>query len=86
MRVGIHEAKTNFSKLIPAVQAGEEVIITNAGRPVARLVPFREPSGERPLGLYRSRLTIHGDPLAPLPDEMVADFWPGGEKHHDLPA
>jgi len=84
MRVGIHEAKTNFSKLIPAVQAGEEVIITNSGQPVARLVAFREPSGARPLGLYRSKLTIHGDLLAPLPDEVVADFWPAGDKRHDL--
>lgn len=86
MRVGIHEAKTNFSKLIPAVQAGEEVIITNAGRPVARLVPFRETGGGRPLGLYRSSLTIHGDLLASLPDEIVNDFWPGGKEQHDLPA
>jgi hypothetical protein len=30
MRVGIHEAKTNLSRLIPAVRAGEEVIITKA--------------------------------------------------------
>lgn len=80
MRVGIHEAKTKLSKLIPAVQAGEEVIITNGGRPVAQLVPFRAAGGVRPLGLYRNKVTIHGDLLAPLPDEVVADFWPtGGE-------
>ena len=32
MKVGIHEAKTKLSKLIPAVLAGEEVIITKAGQ------------------------------------------------------
>lgn len=76
MRVGIHEAKTNLSKLIPAVQAGEDVIITKAGKPVARLVPFIEKSGPRPLGLYLGKVTIHGDLLEPLPVEVVNDFWP----------
>ena len=40
MNVGIHEAKTHFSKLIPAALAGEEVIITNAGQAVVKLVPI----------------------------------------------
>lgn len=79
MRIGIHEAKTNLSRLIPAVQAGEEVIITNAGRPVARLIPYQEQIDKRPLGLYRGKVIVHGDLLAPLPDEVVADFWPRGE-------
>ncbi len=77
MRVGIHEAKTNLSKLIPAVQTGEEVIITKAGKPVARLIPFVEKSGQRPLGLYRGKVTLHGDLLEPLPGEILDDFWPG---------
>ena len=75
MRVGIHEAKTNLSKLIPAVQTGEDVIITKAGKPVARLVPFIEETGPR------SKVKLHGDLLEPLPVEIVNDFWPerGGE-------
>lgn len=76
MRVGIHEAKTNLSKLIPAVQTGEDVIITKAGKPVARLVPFIEETGPRPLGLYLGKVKLHGDLLAPLPIEIVNDFWP----------
>jgi prevent-host-death family protein len=79
MRVGIHEAKTNLSKLIPAVQTGEEVIITKAGKPVARLVPFAEKSGQRPLGLYRGKISFHGDLLEPLPAEIVDGFWPEQE-------
>ena len=42
MKVGIHEAKTKLSKLIPAVLAGEEVIITKAGHPLVKLVPVAE--------------------------------------------
>lgn len=55
MRVGIHEAKTNLSKLIPAVQTGENVIITKAGKPVARLVPFIEKTAHVPWGSIAAR-------------------------------
>ena len=37
--VSIYEAKTRLSALIQAVERGEEVVITNRNRPVARLVP-----------------------------------------------
>ena len=79
MQVGIHEAKTNLSRLIPAAQGGEEVIITKGGKPVARLVPYVAAQGKRPLGLFRGQVTLHGDLLEPLPEEIVADFWPGGK-------
>jgi prevent-host-death family protein len=38
----IHEAKTHLSQLIQRVEGGEEVIIGRAGKPVARLVPYKE--------------------------------------------
>ena len=38
--INIHEAKTQFSKLIEKVSDGEEVIIARSGEPIARLVPF----------------------------------------------
>lgn len=40
MIVNIHAAKTHLSKLIERMEAGEEVIIARAGRPVARLAPL----------------------------------------------
>ena len=36
--VNVHEAKTNLSRLLKQVEAGEEVIIARNGTPVARLV------------------------------------------------
>jgi prevent-host-death family protein len=45
MQLNISEAKDRLSRLIKAVQAGEEVVIANRGEPVARLVPAREISG-----------------------------------------
>lgn len=42
--VNIHEAKTHLSRLLERVAAGEHVVISKAGRPVADLVPHREMS------------------------------------------
>ncbi|MGF1480848.1 MAG: type II toxin-antitoxin system Phd/YefM family antitoxin [Cyanophyceae cyanobacterium] len=36
----IHEAKSNLSKLIESVLAGEEVVIAKAGKPLVRLVIY----------------------------------------------
>ena len=39
--VGVHEAKTHLSKLLERALAGEEIVITRSGEPVARLVPVQ---------------------------------------------
>jgi prevent-host-death family protein len=41
--VNIHEAKTQFSKLLAKVARGQEVVIAKAGKPVARLTPYTPP-------------------------------------------
>jgi prevent-host-death family protein len=40
--VGAYEAKTHLSELLEKVQAGEEIIITKHGAPVAKLVPMKK--------------------------------------------
>lgn len=47
MQVTVHEAETNFSKLIAAVEAGEEVVISRKNKPVARLVREEKTLEER---------------------------------------
>jgi prevent-host-death family protein len=42
VEVNIHEAKTHLSRLLERVAAGEHVVISRAGRPIADLVPHRE--------------------------------------------
>lgn len=37
-RIGIYDARARLSELVERVQAGEEVILTKRGEPVARLV------------------------------------------------
>jgi prevent-host-death family protein len=47
MRIGLREANQRFSKAVKAVKAGEEVVLTERGKPIAVLKPFPEPeSGE----------------------------------------
>jgi prevent-host-death family protein len=47
MKVNVHEAKAKLSALLEKAQAGEEVVIARAGRPVARLVPIAPDAGSR---------------------------------------
>ena len=73
--VNVHRAKTELSRLLEAVEGGEDVIIARAGAPVARLVPVR--TDERVPGRLAKVLRLHPDFDAPLPPE-VADVF-GGE-------
>ena len=50
-QVNVHEAKTQLSKLLARVAAGEEIVIARAGKPVARLVPVEQKQKRRVLGL-----------------------------------
>lgn len=72
--VNIHEAKTTLSALIAAAEAGEEVIISRANKPVVRLVPVQAKPARRVSGLHKGNvLHISEDFDAPLADE----FWLG---------
>lgn len=71
--VGVHEAKTNLSKLLRRVMAGEEVVITRNGEPLAKLVPA-ERRGRRVLGIDDGRFEVPADFDTPLPDDMLDSF------------
>lgn len=75
MKIGIHEAKTNLSKLIPAVLAGEEVIITKSGKEMVKIIPVEESGGERQVGIYSGKIIYNKDFEKPLPEDLVEDFW-----------
>jgi prevent-host-death family protein len=73
--VNIQEAKTHFSRLVMLAETGEEVVITRAGRPVARLVPFRASLEPRTPGLWRGRVTLAADFDDPTAD-LIDGFSP----------
>lgn len=72
--VGVHEAKTTLSELLRRVAAGEEVIITRGGDPIARLVPVQRAS-PRVLGQDRALFEVPDDFNSPLPDDVLAEFY-----------
>ena len=73
IEVGVHEAKTTLSELLRRVAAGEEVLITRGGVPVAKLVPARR-SVVRRLGEDRGAYVVPEDFDAPLPDDVLRTF------------
>jgi prevent-host-death family protein len=78
MQVNVHEAKTHLSRLLQRVANGEEVTIMRAGVPVAKLVAIEQSTKVRPLGMDRGKVWIADDFDAPLPDEILKQFY-GGE-------
>jgi len=70
----IHDAKTQFSRLVDAAANGEEIIIARAGKPAARLVPLADPKPPIRIGLLEGKLRIADDFDAPLPDELLSAF------------
>ena len=74
-QVNIHAAKTHLSRLVERVEAGEEIVIARAGRPVARLVPHRPRIHERKPGLLRGQIVI-GPDFDGL-DAEIADLFEG---------
>ena len=65
--VNIHEAQTHLSQLLVRVRMGEEVIIAEAGQPIAGLVPIVERPAERVPGSAAGQVVIAPDFDAPLP-------------------
>ncbi|HEY6393213.1 MAG TPA: type II toxin-antitoxin system prevent-host-death family antitoxin [Bryobacteraceae bacterium] len=60
-RVNIHEAKTQLSRLLKQVEAGQEVIIAKSGRPVAKLAPLMPEIKKRRFGAARDLIWMSPD-------------------------
>lgn len=58
--VKIHEAKTQFSKLIGQVEAGDEVIVQRGDKPVAKIIPF-DSAGARSFGVLKGSIQLADD-------------------------
>jgi prevent-host-death family protein len=69
-QINIYEAKTRLSQLVDRAAGGEEIIIARAGRPVARLVAWRQRAVARKPGRMRGRIRVARDFDAPLPADL----------------
>ena len=72
--INIDEAKTHLSRLIEQAAAGKEIVITRAGKPIARLVPVAKTERPIRLGLLAGKLTVPEEFDAPLPEDALALF------------
>jgi len=58
--VNIHHAKSTLSSLVARVESGEEIVIARAGKPIARLVPYRPVAPIREPGSLRGSIVVRG--------------------------
>lgn len=75
--VNVHQAKTQLSRLLAQVEAGEEVVIARRGAPVARLVACR-PGGRRRPDVLKGKSALADAVLEPLPEDE-SRLWEDGD-------
>ena len=68
--VNVHQAKTQLSRLLARVEAGEEVVIARRGEPVAKLVSCN-PVGKRQPDILKGKLVVPDSFFDPLPEEEL---------------
>lgn len=81
--VNIHAAKTQLSRLIAEVVAGEEVVISKAGTPLVRLVPVAAAAKPRTLGALAGQVKESPDCWAPDPE--LEELFYGGAVEPSTP-
>lgn len=69
--VGLDEAKTRLSALVDRAAAGEEIVITKFGQPMARLVPMERRTHLRVPGQGKGAWKVAANFDAPLSDEVL---------------
>ena len=74
--VNVHQAKTELSRLLARVEAGEDVVIARRGEPVARLVGCNPPRKRQP-DILKGKVIVPESFLDPLPEEELT-AWEGG--------
>jgi prevent-host-death family protein len=62
----VHQAKTQFSRLLEQAEEGKDVVIARGKKPVARLVPIHAPNGDRKPGALKGKISYASDAFAPL--------------------
>jgi prevent-host-death family protein len=73
--VSLKDLQQNPAALLDRVEAGERLVVSRDGRPVAELRPYSPVArGPRPFGLCAGAFTVPDDFDAPLPDDILRGF------------
>jgi prevent-host-death family protein len=88
-QVNMHEAKTHLSRLVERVEGGEEIVISRAGKPAAKLVPIAPKKlGPRKLGGWEGKFEMPSDEewdrMGKEIEELFeeSEIFPGENKRH----
>ena len=74
MKVNMHEAKSQLSKLGELAWQGEDVVIAKAGKPYLNLVPYRESRKQRKPGRLKDQISVAPD-FDETPQEIIDSFY-----------
>lgn len=69
-----YEAKAQLSKLIEAAMRGEEVVISKAGKPMVKLVPYVAAKKPRKPGVWQGKISMAED-FNELPEDVLKSFY-----------
>ncbi len=73
--ISLKDLQRDPAGLLDRVEAGEHLVVSREGRPVAELRPLIPPvRGPRPFGLAAGAFTVPADFDTPLPDNLLRDF------------
>jgi prevent-host-death family protein len=72
--VTIHSAKTNLSKLLARVEAGEEIVIARGKTPVARLTPIRSPPALRRFGAMKGVVSVDPEVFTSITEAELEEW------------
>jgi prevent-host-death family protein len=70
--VTIRDAKTNLSKLLARVEAGEEIVIVRGRTPIARLIPIHAPAKGQ-FGAPKGMASVGPEFFEPMTDAELAE-------------
>jgi len=73
-KVTIHAAKTNLSRLVQRVEAGEEILLARGSQPVAKLVPLSVKPQKREFGALRGKLSVGPDFFEPISEDELSQW------------
>jgi prevent-host-death family protein len=72
--ISVGQARISLPRLLARVKTGEEIVIAQAGKPVARLLPVADKPTRRVPGTATGNVIIAPDFNAPLPEEILQAF------------
>lgn len=75
--VNIHEAKTQFSKLVDRAARGEPVVIARAGKPLVKMAALDAPRARKRLGFLKGEISVPRD-FDRMGEEEIEALFGGG--------